>query len=124
MPPRKRGSRRGKGDAVPLDTPELAIIRDRISNFKLSFRQQETFKIDTNPELYKEIKLYGQVLFNEKDQEKYFACCASPDCYTDPTLQQSNKANTLVKLSSDLNENCMSWVTSNPIKHLEIKHGI
>ena len=109
---------------MPLDTPELTIIRDRISSFKLSFCQQVTFTIDTHPDLYKEIKLYGNVLFNEKEQEKFFACCASPDCYTDPTLHQTSKPNKLIKMSSELNNNCMSWVTSNAIKHLELQHGI
>ena len=121
MPP-KRGKRK-TDNAVPLDTPELSAIRDRIASFKLSFCQQETFTIDTT-EAYKEIKFYGHVLYNEKDQEKFFACCASPECYTVPTLLQSSNKNTMVKMSSELVDETFHWITSNAIKHLDMKHGI
>ena len=56
------------------------------------------------------------VLYDSAQQEKYFACCASTECYEESVM---------IKLSMESNEDeQLRWITSNPVRHLEKKHGI
>ena len=69
-PARKRKSR--PAPQPPPQTPEYAMIKDRIASFDLSCLQERRFVIDDpTSELYESIKMYGVVIYSQEDDEKY-----------------------------------------------------
>ena len=113
MPPRKRKS---KADPPPPPrTPEYAMIRERIDLFELSVIQESKFVIEKDASMYKEIKLYGVVLYSKEDDEKYFACCATPECFQESVM---------IKFGEEVVDDEKKFITSSPIRHLYKKHSI
>ena len=113
-PARKRKSR--PAPQPPPQTPEYAMIKDRIASFDLSCLQERRFVIDDpTSELYESIKMYGVVIYSQEDDEKYFACCCTPECF---------EASKMIKLGEEVVNDKKKWVSSNAVRHLDIVHGI
>ena len=116
-PKRKKPTKRRV--SPPLLSPMYSVIRERIDKFELTLEQNDQYVIDTQVHMYEEIKFYGLILYDNVQQEKFFACCASPECHDESVM---------IKLSLESNEDDDNeprrWITSNPVRHLEKKHGI
>ena len=113
-PSRKRKSR--PAPQPPPQTPEYAMIKDRIASFDLSCLQERLFIVDDPLNgLYESIKMYGVVIHSQVDDDKYFACCCTPECFDESVM---------IKLGEEMLNDKKKWVSSNAVRHLDVVHGI
>lgn len=84
MVKRKAGAKDRK--PTPHLSPMYALIQERINNFHLGIAEDDQFVLDPDEHMHQEIKFYGVVLYDKAEQEKFFGCCASPECYNESVM--------------------------------------